>query len=183
MLANPYRAFFDALPPACRGAALPEPQDAGWQAWKAWIARHFAWAVPTDAAVARIAAHGGRVVEIGCGSGYWAWLLAQAGVDVAAYDPDPPDFVWHSVRAGDAAAAALHPDRALLLCWPPYGAGVATRALAAYAGPVVAYVGEWPGGCAEPAFFTALAQGWQAVDGAALPNWCGRRDRLTIFRR
>lgn len=97
------------------------------------------------------------MVEIGAGGGYWSMLLQQHGVDVAAYDPEPPgatdDPHWHSGRAwtavqqGDHAKSADHPTRTLLLCWPSYNEPWAAQAIEAYQGDTVIYVGEGPGGC------------------------------------
>jgi hypothetical protein len=139
--------------------------------------------VPTDAAAATVRRHAARVVEIGCGSGYWAFVLAQAGVDVLAFDAAAPRFAWHPVAVGGPEAAARHPDRALLLCWPPYGSPMARDALACYRGDAVIYVGEWPGGCAESGFFARLAAEFDAVDGCTIPQWFARSDSLTVFRR
>ena len=187
-LQNPYLDFFRALPPACRRhpsvppslAALMAPD---WQAFTAAIARHFAWAVPTGEAIAVIRKHSASVVEIGAGSGYWAWLMQQAGIDVAAFDLDPPPFTWAEVKRGDERRASDHPDKALLLCWPPWAAGVASRALAAYRGEHVVYVGEWMGYNAEPDFFASLAWFFECIDSVDIPQWCMRDDRLLVFRR
>ncbi|PNW76347.1 hypothetical protein CHLRE_12g552827v5 [Chlamydomonas reinhardtii] len=47
------------------------------------------WAIPSAEALEVIAQQsGGRVVEVGAGTGYWAWLLARRGVDVVAVDND-----------------------------------------------------------------------------------------------
>lgn len=83
------------------------------------------------------------VRQVGAGTGYWASLLNASGVDVVAYDSAPVDSAqrnghhvvstgtapgqgmtnappFFSVAHADAAdAAAAHPGRALLLCWPP----------------------------------------------------------------
>ena len=185
-LANPYGAWFAALPPFYRrepGEQTVESPDPIWQNWKAAVARSFAWAVPTDEAIGLIAKTASRVIEIGAGSGYWAWMLRQAGVDVLAFDTEPAAISWHRVLRGDASAVAYYPDRALFLCWPPYGTGMATTALETYRGNKLIYVGEWRLGCGEPALFDAIERDWSWVAGAALPNWRGRYDAVAIFRR
>ena len=136
------------------------------------IARAFAFALPSEAALRAIAAYAPRgVVEVGAGSGLWAALLRHRGVVCHAYDADEPAAVFGGVRRGQSSAAALHPEcGALLLCWPPLEAGVdgpnlmALRALRAFeasldrgraadpptdppADGVLLYVGEWPGTC------------------------------------
>jgi hypothetical protein len=64
------------------------------------LCRRFAWAIPSPQAVhalRRVLARRG-LVEIGAGTGYWAALLAHAGVDVRGYDTAPPALGanrWH----------------------------------------------------------------------------------------
>lgn len=122
------------------------------------LRRHYSFAVPDDGALRAIAAHSpGGVVEIGAGGGYWSMLLQQRGVDVIAYDPEPPgatdDPRWHSGRAwtavhqGDHTKASDHPARTLLLCWPSYAEPWAAQAVEAYRGDTVIYIGEGSGGC------------------------------------
>ena len=134
------------------------------------LRRTYAWGVPSAhalQAIAEVSPHG--VVEIGAGTGYWAHLLEQQGVSVRAYDSAPLQFDDHingfhalanlgnalpfaRVSDGGAEAAGWHPERTLLLCWPPResdGSGTGDRdvammasdALAHYNGNTVAYVG------------------------------------------
>lgn len=153
-----------------------------------WVAR-YAWAIPDRAAVEAIASYG-SIVEVGAGTGYWAYLLEQAGADVACYDPDPPgpdEPCWHEVRRG--GPGVLHggafDDRALLVCWPPFYETLAADALAAYGGDVVVYVGEGPGGCnATAGFFDRVAAApWRLVSERRLPQWPGVDDRVRIYER
>ena len=46
--------------------------------------RKYAWAVPNMAAINEIARHG-KVVEIGAGTGYWAWNLPVQGKRVVSH--------------------------------------------------------------------------------------------------
>ena len=93
----------------------------------------FAFSVPSDDALALVArlASGSVLVELGAGTGYWAALLRQRGVQVRAYDIEPPDtrcrnmFFCHTftevlaggceVLDGDGAGNA---GMILLLVWP-----------------------------------------------------------------
>lgn len=60
---------------------------------------------------------------------------------------------------------------------------MAHRALAAYAGSTVIYIGEGHGGCtANDAFFDALAH-WTVEREVELPQWWGVHDALTVYRR
>lgn len=141
------------------------------------ISRHelthtFAWAIPTPGDIAWIKSTlaGRDVVEIGAGTGYWASLLAQSGVDVAAFDKEPggnsfcAEKQYHPVYEGGHECATRYPDRALMLCWPPYGGSVAADTLSAYAGDLLIYIGEGESGCtADDNFFALLDREWELV--------------------
>ncbi len=187
-LLNPYLDFFRALPAQCRRDPTRPPSAAellapDWLGFKAAVARHFAWAVPTEEAIWAISKHTPGVVEIGAGSGYWTWLMRQAGIIVEAFDVDPPPFTWSEVRCGDERRVDDHPDKALFLCWPPWATGMAVDALAGYAGRQVVYVGEWMGGNAEPHFFARLVACFECIESVEIPQWAQRDDRLMVFRR
>lgn len=106
------------------------------------LRRIYAWALPSAAALAKLAqaAGSGGVVEIGSGTGLWASLLRVQGTRVHAYDmfgsaerkgqlhwqhcvrtgdgwENAPNFT--EVLGGDARACAGHPASLLLMCWPP----------------------------------------------------------------
>jgi hypothetical protein len=135
------------------------------------LCARYAWSIPTPGDMTWLVRilEGRGVVEIGAGSGYWAWQMAQSGIDVVAYDPHPPgpdnEFATHRlyfpVQIGDERMAADHPDCALLLCWPSYGAGFAASALKAFRGDMLVFIGEGHGGCtADDEFFELLDAGW-----------------------
>lgn len=126
----------------------------------------FAWAIPDDTALDAITRHSARagIVEVGAGTGYWARQVEDRGLPVVAYDLHPfgcrcdsdhwcrngKRAQWARVHRGGPEAAAKHPDRTLLLVWPPYYAPMGAVAVAAYhaaGGHTVAYVGEGAGGC------------------------------------
>ncbi len=187
-LVNPYLELFLALPPSFRrDPSVPtiavEAAAPDWLSLKATIAHHFAWAVPTEEAIRTVRAHGRDVVEIGAGSGYWAWLMRQAGIRVAAYDREPPRFTWTPVARGDERCVLQQCSETLFLCWPPWGSDMALNALTLHRGPYLAYVGEWMGGSAEWRFFACLTSAFEAVACTSIPQWQGRDDRLIVFKR
>lgn len=122
--------------------------------------RRYAYGIPTEAALDAIAAVSpGGVVELGAGTGYWARLLHDRGVDVVAYDVAPPETganrfadaraAWFPVLRGDDLAVARHADRTLLVVWPNPNetwAGDAVARFHAAGGQTLVYVGEGPGG-------------------------------------
>jgi hypothetical protein len=190
------------------GGGIPEP-DSYWanlavdgmrRAYDAGLDRislcaRYAWSIPSpgDMAWLRQVLDGRGVVEIGAGSGYWAWQMSQSGIDVAAYDPHPPGpdnkyathRLYHPVEIGDHSAAADHSDRVLLLCWPPYDAPMAADALKAYGGDTVVFVGEGPGGCtADDAFFKLLDDAWDEVGVSQWHvTWRGIHCSMAAYRR
>lgn len=56
------------------------------------LAEQYSWAIPSPGSLEFIVEQldGRAVVEIGAGTGYWAWMLTQMGVDIRAYDKNPP---------------------------------------------------------------------------------------------
>jgi hypothetical protein len=187
-LLNPYLDFYGAMPSSFRRdpsvpisaveMLLPE-----WLKLKSAIAAHFAWAVPTEEAVRTVLEYSTNVVEIGAGSGYWAWTMRQVGIKVAAFDANPPPFTWHEVMLGDERAVLFFPGHTLFLCWPPWNSEMAYNALYYHRGNYVLYVGEWWSGSATPHFFEQLVSRFDAIEVVAIPQWFGRDDRFMIFRR
>jgi hypothetical protein len=155
--------------------------------------RRYAFGVPDRAALEAIARYA-PIVELGAGTGYWAYLLRNRGVDIAAYDLAPPDEApndykfeprtWTPVKQGGVEILDQYKERALFLCWPGYTDSFADDALARFKGKVLIYVGEDAGGhTANDAFFERLTRDWVSTEQLAIPQWSGAHDRLSIFRR
>jgi hypothetical protein len=160
------------------------------------LAALFAWAIP-DAGALAILARYAPLVESGAGTGYWSALLRASGADTKACDLIPPGASenkyhdgrhrpWGDVRAASAVdAVRANPGRTLFLCWPPFDDdGASYRALRAYRGDVLVYVGGGPDGpTGTVRFHRELALNWRPAEQALLPNWPGLRDRLVVYRR
>ncbi|MFE9735450.1 hypothetical protein ACFYO9_33905 [Streptomyces sp. NPDC005863] len=159
------------------------------------LATRYAWSIISPGDVTWIADQlaGRSVVEIGAGTGYWAWQLEQAGIDVAAYDPHPAAEDNTYCKAGpyttvlrdDATAVKHHQDRALLMVWPPYGGEHARHALSLYEGDLLIYAGESWGGCtADDEFYELLDAEWNEVSVAPQHvTWWGIHCRLAAYKR
>lgn len=145
----------------------------------------YAYAIPSPQAVDWVSSFcaGRQLVELGAGRGYWAEQLATGGVNVAAYDFEPPDkvenasfsraaghsdVVWHHV--GDLeefeASKEGYGDAVLFLCWPPgWGNTMASEVLRAFeeaGGTRLIFIGQPKGGMTgDDAFFDALSAGWR----------------------
>ncbi|MFG3046323.1 hypothetical protein ACGFZR_15505 [Streptomyces sp. NPDC048241] len=159
------------------------------------LATRYAWSIisPGDVTWMLDQLDGRKVVEIGAGTGYWAWQLEQAGVDVAAYDPHPAGEDNTYCKAGpyttvlrdDASAVKHHQDRALLMVWPPYGGEHARHALSLYEGDLLIYAGESHGGCtADDEFYELLDADWDQVSVAPQHvTWWGIYCQLAAYKR
>lgn len=174
-------------------------QILGWALVRPIGTVRYSYAIPDDTALDLLAARA-PIVEIGAGTGYWTYLLRQRGVDVLAFDANPPlddthsnefhrndlavGVIWSEVLIGGPEQAARHSDRALFLCWPPPGDPMAADALAAYQGQCVIFIGEWnPKTAADEAFFAALEESWELEEVYELPRWFGMKDRMSVWMR
>lgn len=169
---NPYLNHFKAQ----RDRATPEVRE--------HLVRLFSHAVPNDEAIQAIGELQLPVLEIGAGSGYWAALIARAGVPVRAVEPAKWSHYWAPVHEGDYKEVAdpEYAAVALMLCWPPEG-DIASRCLHMYSGKRVIYIGEPQGGqCADDRFFLMLEE-WALIKEVAIPQWPGCNDRLQIYGR
>jgi hypothetical protein len=115
------------------------------------LAQRYSYVYPTPGILAMLSELG-PIVEVGAGTGYWAYRLRMLEVDVVAYDQAPPDGelvnryharteTWTPVREGDQTVLLRHPDRALFLCWPPLYSSLG-NCLSYYRGDVLAYIGD-----------------------------------------
>lgn len=167
----------------------------------------WAWAIPDPKTLDFIHAHleGRKVVDMGAGTGYWAWMLSQMGVDVAAYDLHPPregentyhskvpdhleehaNVQWYDVQQGDHRKLRLlsNRDRVLLLSWPPYDKPMGYEALKSFKGDTVIYIGEGSGGCTgDRDFHDLLGREWDEIDYFPIARWEGVRDYASIYDR
>ncbi|WP_280235826.1 hypothetical protein [Nocardia cyriacigeorgica] len=141
----------------------------------------YAYAVPSPETLSWIRTFSGgrRVLELGAGRGYWAKQLADHGIDVGAFDSEPPDTtanpsfpgaegqrdVWFPVAGLDQFDTELDGESVLFLCWPPgWGNPMASTALEKFearGGRRVIFIGEPQGGkTGDDAFFARLTEAW-----------------------
>jgi hypothetical protein len=147
------------------------------------LIEEFAFSVPTRPAIEAIAERCPRVAEVGAGTGYWAWLLARAGVDVVTIERTPPRRQWFPATHRRRSALRHYPGHALFFCWPPYWNEMAARVLARHPDRDVVYAGEAANGCTGSAsFHLALRHRYDLVTSVPLPGFLGLRDGLRIYR-
>jgi hypothetical protein len=164
------------------------------------MVQKYAWAIPSPSTLLWIleALDGRPVVEMGAGTGYWAWMLEQLGVDIVAYDEHPPlkgKNSWHcrndqpgaqyfDIQVGTPEVLADHADRALFLSWPPYHNDMGYQALKAYPGDMLIEIGEGAWGCTgTEEFHDLLEKEWNSVDRGRMTQWSGIHDNITLWRR
>lgn len=212
---NPYWEIVKSLP--------GEDWDflGGWQPKNFWVdqngnakmqreqlVRDYAWAIPDPMTLQFIVEHAqGHIIELGAGTGYWAYQLSQFHIDVVAFDVHPPHASgknyyhcprdsqageltgevgksYFDVQTGTPEILTQHADRTLFLCWPPYESSMATECLKHYQGNRLIYIGEGDGGCtADDEFHQMLENEWEEVASHRPIQWEGIHDWVYVHER
>lgn len=191
-LDNPYLEEFQSSAPYRR-----VPADMRKLTFQRYVLRQalvakYAWGIPSTEAIELLLRYS-PLVEMGAGTGYWTWLVRQAGGDILAFDRYPPpdrrnrwhagQAQWTEVKPGGARLLARHTERALFLCWPPTDEPMGLECLTAYRGDTVVYVGEPRDDLQGRDEFLRRLDTWEVVETLAIPQWEGIRDRLFVLRR
>lgn len=150
--------------------------------------REYALAVPTDEALSYLTEYS-PLVELFSGTGYWAYELERRGCDITAFDADPPQNTWTTVKKGTQDALLRYAENTdpvnLLLCWPPVGRA-AYEALLVARPDNVFFIGEQPDEglkmMADDRFFETLDGRYRLVETVELPNLVGLKDHLYHYR-
>ena len=165
--------------------------------WSARMAaiKEFGFAVLTREVIEVLRSYA-PLLEIGAGSGYWAYELNNAEVPCVATDPEPYSCVRTDLEAlwlpvvrlsADEAIKRYGAGRALLAVWPSYNQDWCAAALEqhhAADGQWAIIAHEGVGNCiGNDRMFDVLARDWVSHRIVELPQWSGIRDYLEIFRR
>lgn len=160
--------------------------------------REYGFAVPNEEAIDAMVGLG-PIVEIGCGIGYWAKLIQDAGGEIVPYDLNVNDAgcvklyttkndyvpTHTQVFKGGAEVAELHSNMVLFLCWPPYETSMAFDCLNVYlrhGGHTLVYIGEGHGGCTgNDDFHNLIEERMECVRCISIPVWPGIHDRMEIY--
>lgn len=150
------------------------------------------FSIPTEKAMDLLKLHN-PLLEVGAGTGYWAYEMRKRTIDVIATDisPEPMSNIygfsktWTPVEALSAIdAVRKYPGRTLFVSWPTFGESWITEALKEYKGKYFFFVGEGSGGCtADDAFFELLEKEWTVKEYISILCWPGIRDSMCIFQR
>lgn len=144
----------------------------------------YSFAIPDEDSLNLIAKYS-PILEIGAGTGYWAKLLNDIGVDILAYDNFSwkLDAKWFEVKEGSIEVIPDHPNRTLFLCWPDYNTSFAYDCLKAYKGDLFIFIGENRGCTGDDKFFNYLHKNFKIIERQKLYQWLGLHDDLSIFQR
>jgi len=161
------------------------------------LTSRYAWVITAPETVAFVVEHlGSAAIDPLGGSGYWAYLLGQAGVNTFASDVAPAgsgitnewhrDPPWTDMVQMDGVYAVQRAarERSLLLSWPPYGDPIGAQVLSAYTGDRVVYIGESKGGCCgDDDMHALLGEHWAQVAEHQPVQWWGMHDYVTVYDR
>jgi hypothetical protein len=150
------------------------------------LVEEYSWAVPTEDVITYLAEFD-DLVEVGAGSGYWAWCIDQAGGNVKALDKDVPtssDDSWYEVRRHYVNRQETTFDGdAVLMVWPPHNDDMAAS-VASDEPNHICYVGEPRGGCtASDSFFDIVESRYGLVGQLELPSYAGVDDNFYHYVR
>lgn len=170
------------------GPKLP-PMSLGFMAREGFV-KKFAWSIPTEEAVRKIVEFS-PIIDLGAGTGYWAWCVEQLGGSVIALDAQPKGnsyhngHLWTEVLEGRPEALRRYRSKySLFLSWPSYATPFAYEALQRFRGDTLIYIGEGSGGCTGcDAFHDLLEEEWTQVDLVEIPQYSGIHDRMFIYQR
>jgi hypothetical protein len=171
--------------------------DAGWfnsHKIREEYIRQYSFAILTPDTIEEIRPYG-PILEVGAGTGYWAYELTRAGVSVLATDPEPLHHHgchnpypfqkhWCTVKKQTAASAIRkNPDMNVLTVWPEYNASWTGKMLEKYTAKHLIYVGEPAGGCTgDDNFHQQLETRFELVKQIDIPQFFGIHDYLYILQ-
>jgi tetratricopeptide (TPR) repeat protein len=186
---NPYLQVFDRV----SASGLAENRDLRWG-----VVNKYSWWVPDENALSTVMKQG-KLISVGSGTGYAEALLRARGADVLAFDAFPAESgtsyyhsagkSWTNIAQGTESVVSQHPDRTLMLAWPPAKDpftkrphAMAYNALKNYSGNRLVYIGDEE--CTgDKRFHDLLARDWSLVESQDIPQWHNIRDSLNIYQR
>jgi hypothetical protein len=151
-----------------------------WKLREAFIC-DYSFALPCQEALQIIKKYS-PIVEIGAGSGFWAYLLSKAGCDIIATDKNLDKI--HNVHQIEASEAInKYPTKNIFCCWPDYNDEWSSNFLNLVKNQIVIYIGEFRGCTANDKFHDLLDEAFELVEEFPIPQWYGIHDRLFVYKR
>lgn len=153
------------------------------------LAPKYAWAIPTTDVIDLIVSQG-PLIEVGCGTGYWASLIRQAEGDIVATEPFfgeknyyVDQIIYTTILREDHTVVKDYPHRTLLIIWPPIDSWC-LKMLKIYQGNKIIYIGEGYTGCTGTnSFHNYLDRHFNLVNEVNIPRWPYLNDTLKIYHR
>jgi hypothetical protein len=156
------------------------------------LAQRFAYVLPQPHLLDVVRRYS-PLVELGAGTGYWAYLLRSLGADVVAYDIAPMGASranryhgevrpWSEVLDGDVRAISKHSERSLFLCWPPRYSNI-WESLSYFRGNVLLYIGDRGARTTELSVLERDFEELESHVAIAMDQAAGTRVQLSVWRR
>ena len=156
----------------------------------------YSFAVPTKEVIEEIVKYS-PIIEIGAGTGYWAYLISEFGGDIVAFDNYQRNKKWKKafnieyftekwfdVKYGTEKEIDNYPNHTLFLSWVEYCSEYGLNCLKKYKGEYFIYIGEGIGGCcATDEFFEYLHKHFKKIKSPKILSWYGINDYLGIYKR
>lgn len=175
-MSNPYLDEFEEL---------QETNSFRGQQWfgqRQRLVEEYSWAVPNEEVLAYLSEFD-SLYEAGAGSGYWAHLLEERGVDVTPVDIDPPSNTWtevHEKKFQELEEEVV--EEPVLIVWPPLK-GALSSDVAKNSPSHILYVGEIGGCTGDELFFELLEEKYGLVAKIEIPSYAGIYDDFYHYVR
>lgn len=124
-------------------------------------------------------------LEIGAGTGLYAYLLRNCGVQIIPTDVvQKRNSFLKIVQCEAVEAVNKFSAEILITIWPPCWSLMAYNSLKAFQGNKIIYIGEECGGCTgDDQFHELLRKEWRLVNKIQIPNWPMIRDFVWFYER
>lgn len=161
------------------------------------LSEKYSWAIPNLRAI-KILEFFSPLIEVGCGKGYWAYLLKSKGIDIVAFDRKVKKSCWTEVKKGGPEKLLdknIVQNRSLFLCYPDENTSLAMNCLENFSGEHVIHVGEifqtgtfsfpqapW-GRTTSADFQVSLKENFHCLLTASIPSYPFSRDCISVWKR
>lgn len=156
-----------------------------WFGERSTLVERYGWAVPNESAITYLT-NFDNLIEVGAGSGYWAYIIESAGGSVDAYDIDPPganENEYVNVEKSDVRSMEVIENSPVLMVWPPCHNKMSEYVLTHEPSHVL-YVGEGAGGCTgTDEFHHTLSKKYGLIETIEIPSFDGVNDNLYHYAR
>lgn len=152
-----------------------------------YFIKEYSWAIPSKKSINELVEIIGnkKVLEIGAGTGLWAYLLSYYGINIIATDISPPNYCFTKVeKLNSELAAKKYKYDVLFICWSHFESDADKEAIENFNGDLIINVGESEGGCTGQYFFTEkFIKSFHLHKEIVIPNWYGIHDCVQVYKR